>query len=188
MLRKHPLARSAAGKKNGGVNAKILFLVERPGRVGTGKSGRISFENEDPTAKFFRELFFSTGIDRKDIFITNAVLCHPIITGYKDTPASTKELKNCLYFLEKQVKIIRPKLIVTSGTKPLQAIKYLYPHRATLKKFELKNNIGEAITDERPFIYPLYHTSLRARLTRTENQQKEDWSKIPKILKEAEDR
>jgi len=183
-----PLHVPLPDEKNGGINAKILFLVERPGRVGTGKSGRISFENEDPTAKFFRDLFFSIDIDRRDIFITNVVLCHPIIVGYKDTPASSRELKNCLYFLERQIKIIRPKLIITLGIKPLQAIKYLYPHRTTLKKFELKNNIGEAITDELPFIYPLYHTSLRARLTRTENQQKEDWSKISRILKETEDK
>ena len=126
--------------KNGGVGAKILFLVERPGRIGTGKSGRISFENEDPTAEFFRELFFSIGVDRRDIFITNAVLCHPIIEQYKDTPASTKELKNCLYFLEKQIKRVKPKLVVTLGTKPLQAIKYLFPYRSSLKKFKLKKN------------------------------------------------
>ncbi len=183
-----PLHVPLPDEKNGGVGAKILFLVERPGRVGTGKSGRISFENEDPTAEFFRDLFFSTNIDRRNTFITNAVLCHPSIAGYKDTPASTKELKNCLYFLERQIKTIRPKLIITLGTKPLQAIKYLYPYRVTLKEFELKSNIGQVIIDELPFIYPLYHTPLRARLTRTANLQREDWSKIPRILKGAEDR
>lgn len=182
-----PLHVPLPDEKNGGVGAKILFLVERPGRVGTGKSGRISFENEDPTAEFFRDLFFSIGIDRKNIFITNAVLCHPIIARYKDTPASTKQLKNCLYFLERQIKTIGPKLIITLGTKPLQAIKYLYPRRITLKKFELKNNIGEVITDEFPFIYPLYHTSLRARLTRPANKQRKDWSKIPEIHRKVED-
>lgn len=184
----NPLHIPLPDEKNGSIGAKILFLLERPGRVGTGKSGRISFENVDPTAEFFRDLFFSIGIDRKDIFITNAVLCHPIIDEYKDKPTSTKELKNCLYFLERQIKLIRPKLIITLGTKPLQAIKYLYPHRITLKIFELKNNIGEVITDELPFIYPLYHTSLRARLTRPANKQREDWSKIPEILRKVGNR
>jgi uracil-DNA glycosylase family 4 len=183
-----PLHVPLPDEKNGGVGAKIQFLVERPGRVGTGKSGRISFENEDPTAEFFRDLFLSIGIDRKNIFITNAVLCYPIIAGYKDTPASTKELKNCLYFLERQIKTIGPKLIITLGAKPLQAIKYLYPRRITLKKFDLKNNIGEVIADEVPFIYPLYHTSLRARLTRPANKQRGDWSKILEILRKVEDR
>jgi len=182
-----PLHVPLPDEKNGGVGAKILFLVERPGRIGTGKSGRISFENEDPTAEFFKGLFFSIGIDRKDIFITNAVLCHPIIAGYKDTPPSTKELKNCLYFLERQIKTIRPKLIVTLGRKPLQAIKYSYLHRIRLKEFELNNNIGEVITDELPFVYPLYHTSFRAQLTRPANKQREDWFKIPEILRKVKD-
>lgn len=54
-----PLHVPLPDEKNGGIGAKILFLVERPGRVGTGKSGKISFENEDPTAEFFRDLFSS---------------------------------------------------------------------------------------------------------------------------------
>lgn len=175
-------------EKNGGVGATILFLVERPGRVGTGKSGRVSFENQDPTAVFFRDLFFNTGLDRRTIFITNVVLCHPILDGYKDMTASTKELKNCLSFLERQIDTIKPRLIITLGAKSLQAIKYLYPYRTTLKNFELKNNIGELIDDELPFIYPLYHTSLRARITRPPNKQREDWSKIPEILNKIKKR
>jgi len=179
-----PLHVPLPDEKNGGVGAKILFLVERPGRVGTGKSGQISFENEDPTAQFFKDLFSGINTDRRDIFVTNAVLCHPIIAGYRDSPASPKELKNCLYFLERQIRTIRPELIITLGAKPLQAVKYLYPHRVTLREFKLKKNIGEVIADELPFIYPLYHTSLRARVTRPASQQREDWSKIPRILKE----
>jgi len=170
-------------QKNGGLEVKIIFLLERPGRIGTGKSDCISFENEDPTAKFFKELFSEININRKNIFITNAVLCYPISKNYRDTPASCKEIKNCLYFLEKQIKIIKPKLIITLGTKSLQAIKYLYPNRTALKRFKLKENIGEAIVDELPFIYPLYHTSLRARITRSNSQQREDWSKISNIIK-----
>ena len=181
-----PLHVPVPDEKNGGIGAKILFLVERPGRVGTGMSGKISFENEDPTARLFRDLFFGIGIDRKDIFITNAVMCHPITIGYKDTPAATKEIKNCLYFLERQIRVIGPQLIVTLGTKPLKAIKYLYPHRTRLRGFELKQSMGEVITDELPFIYPLYHTSRRARLTRPANKQRDDWSKIPEILRKTQ--
>lgn len=181
-----PLHVPLPDEKNGGVGAKILFLVERPGRIGTGKSGRVSFENEDPTAIFFRDLFFSLGIDRRNIFITNVVMCHPIISGYKDTPASAKELKSCLFFLRKQIKVIKPKLIITLGIKPLKSLKYLFPHRMQLKKFELKKNIGEVVTDSLPYIYSLYHTSLRARITRRSFKQRNDWLKIPKILMQVE--
>jgi len=170
-------------EKNGGIEAEILFINERPGRRGAGKSGRMSFDNEDPTARFFKELFLSIGISRKDIFITNTVLCYPLIEWYVDTPPQRKQIKNCLPFLKGQIGIIHPKLIVTLGVTALQAVKYLFPNSMQLKNFKLKNNIGEIITDVTPFIYPLYHTSLRARATRPEQKQRGDWQKIPLILK-----
>ena len=173
-------------EKNGGIGAKILFINERPGRRGAGKSGRISFDNEDPTARFFKELFLSIGISRKDIFITNAVLCYPLIEWWVDTPPQRKQIKNCLPFLKRQIGIIHPKLIVTLGVTALQAIKFLFPNSMQLKNFKLKNNIGEVITDVTPFIYPLYHTSLRARATRPEQKQRKDWQKIPVILEDIE--
>ena len=53
-----------------------------------------------------------------------------------------------------------------------------------LKNFKLKDNIGEVITDVTPFIYPLYHTSSKARATRPGQKQREDWQKIPIILED----
>ena len=179
-----PLCVPLPDEKNGGVGASILFICERPGRKGAGKSGRIAFDNEDPTARFFKELFLSIGISRKDIFITNAVLCYPSIEWYTDTAPQGKQIRNCLFFLERQIKIINPKLIVTLGVTALQAVKYLFSNSMQLKSFKLRNNIGEVITDIIPFIYPLYHTSLKARATRLGQKQREDWQKIPVILKD----
>jgi len=178
-----PLCVPLPDEKNGGIGASILFINERPGRRGAGKSGRISFDNEGPTASFFKKLFLSIGISGKDIFITNAVLCYPSIEWYSDTPPQRKQIRNCLFFLERQIKIINPKLIVTLGVTALQAVKYLFPDSMQLKSFKLRNNIGEVITDVTPFIYPLYHTSLRARATRPEQKQRGDWQKIPEITK-----
>ena len=171
-------------EKNGDIGARILFINERPGKKGTGKSGRVSFDNEDPTANFFKELFSSIGISQKDIFITNAVLCYPSIEWWTDTPPQRKQIKNCLFFLEKQIRIVDPKLIVTLGVTALQAIKFLFPNSMQLKNFKLKNNIGEVITDVTPFVYPLYHTSSKVRATRPGQKQREDWQKIPVILKD----
>ncbi len=94
--------------ENGFEGVKIIFINERPGRVGPAKSGRISFENEDPTARWFRELFALTGIDRKDIFITNACLYYPADVNYKDRSPGTRELKCCAPILKDQVERIKP--------------------------------------------------------------------------------
>ena len=172
-------------EKNGGRGASILFINERPGKKGTGKSGRISFDNEDPSARFFKELFSTVGINRKDVFITNAVLCYPSAEWYVDTAPHRKQIMNCLSFLERQIKVVNPRLIVTLGLTALRAVKYSFPNSVQLKRFRLRDNVGEVITDVTPAIYPLYHTASKARATRPGQKQREDWQKIHLILENA---
>jgi len=69
------------------------------------------------------------------------------------------------------------------GNSPLKALKKYYKNSTQLKNFKLKNDIGCVITDNEPWIYPLYHTALRARRTRKAEQQKKDWLKIKEILR-----
>jgi len=183
---KVPLNVPLPDEKNGGIGAKILFVYERPGRRGTGTSGHISFDNKDPTAAFFKKLFSSIGIDRRDIFIANAVFCHPLIEDYKDRRPCKKEIRNCLGFLRRLIDIIQPKLIVTLGGTALTAVKLLFPNCKKLKHFNLKEEIGELISETQPVIYPLYHTSFRARVVRSEQQQMDDWQRIPDVLKRCE--
>jgi len=180
-----PLCVPLPDEKNGGRGASIVFINERPGRKGAGKSDKISFDNEDPTARFFKELFSTIDISRKDIFITNAVLCYPSAEWYVDTAPHRKQIMNCLSFLERQIKVVDPRLIVTLGATALKAVKYLFSSSVQLKHFRLRDNIGGVITDVTPAIYPLYHTSLKARVTRSGRKQREDWVKIPLILDDA---
>jgi uracil-DNA glycosylase family 4 len=164
--------------------AKILYINERPGRRGTGESGYISFDNNDPSANFFKECFLQLQIDRKDIFITNACLCHPEYNGYVDTKPTTTELRNCHFWLKQQIAIVRPKLIVTIGNVALNSLKWFFSYSNQIREYELKSHIGSVIKDTEPWVYPLYHTSQRGRLSRNAHDQKKDWLKIVQILRE----
>ena len=166
--------------------AKIMFLNERPGRIGTGESGYVSFDNNDPSANFFKECFFQLSIDRKDIFITNACICHPLYSEYKDTAPRKWELRNCHYWLKKQLDMVQPKLIVTIGSRALDSLKIYFVSSAQIRDFQLKYDIGNVIRDTNPWIYPLYHTSLRGRLHRKAEDQKMDWMRISDISAEIE--
>jgi len=168
-------------RNNGGSGSAVMFINERPGRIGTGNSGVVSFDNDDPSANFFKEMFGSIGINRRDIFITNAVLCHPNFEGYRDTKPNTKEMKNCLYFLARQIEIVNPKIIVTIGGSAVKSLKYLYNQNSELRDFKLKNNIGQAIVEGRIIIYPLYHTSRLGRANRSEDEQYQDWQQLEQI-------
>lgn len=57
---------------NGNENAKFLFLLEAPGPQAV-KTGRISFENPDPSARNFRRQLAEAGIGREEIAIWNVV-------------------------------------------------------------------------------------------------------------------
>jgi hypothetical protein len=65
-----------------------MFINERPGRIGPGKSNKISFDNDDPTANWFKELFAMTGLDRREIFMTNACLYYPQDAAYAELTTS----------------------------------------------------------------------------------------------------
>jgi len=51
-------------------------------------------------------------LERKDVFITNLVHCHPP----HNRPSTPKEIRNCAPFLLREIDIIRPELVVTLGT------------------------------------------------------------------------
>lgn len=171
--------------KNSNNSAKVVFIGERPGRLGAGATNFISFDNCDPSANFFKECFILTKLNRKNIFITNACLCHPEYEEYKDKPPTSMEILNCQNWLNKQLMIANPCLIVTLGSSALKALKKYYSESAQLNKFKLSRDIGSVVTDMIPYIYPLFHTSRLGRANRSAELQKNDWLRIPEILNKA---
>jgi len=171
--------------KNGipGKNILLMFINERPGRIGPGQTDSISFENPDPTAHRFRRLFGAFGISRKRIFITNACIYYPTHEKYRDKPPDKKEINFSKDILIDQIKRVKPKIIVTLGNTALYTLKKIYPRSLQLKNYQLKNNIGKLISDNKPIIYPLYHTSNRAERTRPEKKQRKDWGKLKTFIK-----
>lgn len=92
--------------------------------------------------------------------------------------------KSKIYWLDKQIKLVKPELIVTIGNSALRSLKLFFPESKQLNNYKLKNDIGSVIQDTKPWIYPLYHTSLRARIRRNAELQKKDWLKINTILED----
>ncbi|MBT8506914.1 uracil-DNA glycosylase [Methanomicrobiaceae archaeon CYW5] len=104
-----PLAetRTTAVPGEGPIPARILFIGEAPGR------------NEDAqgrpfvgrAGKILDDLLAGIGVARGEVFITNIVKCRP--PGNRDpTPA---EIEACRPYLERQIALIRPEVIVTLG-------------------------------------------------------------------------
>jgi len=107
-----PLCKLARTRKNavpgeGQLAAKILFIGEAPGRSEdekgrpfVGAAGRI-----------LDDMLKKAGIERTQVFISNIVKCRPPNNRVPDEDES----KACRPYLERQIALIRPKVICILG-------------------------------------------------------------------------
>ena len=157
--------------KNGSIFTDLIFVAEAPGRFGAGRTG-IPFHG-DRSGDNFELLLNYAGIERKDIFITNAVLCNPLKDGNNRRP-TTKEIDNCISFLENLINTITPKIISTVGGVGLEAINRIFQTR-----YKLADVVASPLPIDKFILFPLYHPSPRVIHTkRSLDQQKSDFKKL----------
>ena len=105
--------------------------------------------------KFLDQLLKNVNLSRDDIYITNILKCHP--PNNRDPQRS--EIQACIGFLYKQIKIIKPKIILTLGKyASLEIFSKVFLHFSKIsdmhgKIFEIKASYGFVK------IIPLYHPS-----------------------------
>lgn len=91
----------------GNQNAKILIIGEAPGKdedlKGEPFIGR--------AGKLLTEILFSIKLNREDVYITNTVKCRPP----ENRNPSAEEISSCGHFLDKQINIISPSIIILLG-------------------------------------------------------------------------
>ncbi len=149
----------------GAPDAKIMFVGQCPGfhedqqgRPFVGRAGEL-----------LNELLGSVGVSREKIFITNIV---------KDRPPENRdpmvdEVRACSPYLERQIKIINPKLIITLG-------------RFATEFFILNGKIsqihGVPHRVKGQLVLPLYHPAAALRSGGVLDELRRDFKKIPKVL------
>jgi uracil-DNA glycosylase len=149
---------------DGGINARILFLFEKPGRATFPPigSGFISRNNNDPTAEATNRFMNEAGIDREDTVLWNTI---PGWDGTRDFDDGQRNqglacLPELLDDLLKRVRVI-----VLCGTTAERARKVLPP---------------ESSGPDGYTIFPCMHPSPINRAARFE-----EWSRIPRVWEEA---
>ncbi len=101
----HSRVQSVPGE--GPENASVMFIGEGPG-FHENQQGR-PFVGQ--AGKFLDELLSVSELKRETVFITNVVKCRP--PGNRDPQPD--ELEACSKFLDRQIEIINPEIIVTLG-------------------------------------------------------------------------
>jgi len=98
----------------GNVQAGIVFVGEAPG----AKEDAQGRPFVGSAGKLLSQLLKKNGLLREQVFITNTVKCRP--PGNR--PPKRQEMNACRPFLERQLHIIKPKIVCTLGNSPLRTL------------------------------------------------------------------
>jgi len=96
----------------GPTDARVVFIGEAPGRWEDEKGE--PFVGDAGT--YLTELLEKIGLHRSKVFITNIVKCRPPDNRNPKTP----EMENCAAYLERQLALIKPDLVVLLGRVALE--------------------------------------------------------------------
>ena len=91
----------------GPTDAEIMFIGEGPG-YHEDKEGNPFV---GPSGDFLMELLLGIGLSRDDVFLANMLKCR----APNNRDPMSHEISSCSKYLDKQIELIDPKLIVTLG-------------------------------------------------------------------------
>ena len=152
----------------GAEDADIMFIGEAPGyhedqlgRPFVGQAGQ-----------FLDKLLGSIDLKREQVYIANVIKCRP--QSNRD-PLPT-EINNCRHWLDKQINIIVPRIIVTLGRYSMARY---FPGK-TISKIH-----GIAQKNEGIVYFPMYHPAAALHQQSLRQTIEADMKKIPGLLAEA---
>lgn len=145
----------------GNKDSDWLFIGEAPGKDEdlkgepfVGRAGRL-----------LNEIIFSIGLNREDIYIANILKCRPP----NNRDPSSKEIHLCSSYLEQQIRMISPKIIIAVGRIAAQNLL-----GSDLSMGKLRGTVHSYGSENIPVVV-LYHP---AYLLRSPSQKYKVWSDL----------
>jgi DNA polymerase len=164
---------------NGDVNANVLFIAEAPGRNG-GDRTRVPLVG-DASGANFAKFIDSINLSRAEVFVTNSVLCNPRKSSGANRKPTKQEIASCSSFLQRQIDVLDPIVVVTLGSVALEAIKTIERH-----ELNLRNDAGKISKWNNKLLVPLYHPSPQVLAShRRMNEQLEDYKAVQRAILKA---
>jgi len=161
--------RTQAVPGEGPLSADIMFIGEGPG-FHEDRQGRPFV---GAAGKFLEELLASIGMTREQVYIANVVKCRP--PGNRDPLPD--ELSACEPYLERQIQLIKPRVIVTLGR--FSMYRY-FPGAAISKIHGQPKRVGNAI------VIPMFHPAAALHQPKWRPLVEADFKKLPGLITEAE--
>ena len=162
--------RTQAVPGEGNLNAVVMFVGEGPGfdedRQGRPFVGR--------SGQYLTETLERLGIARSDVYITNVVKCRPP----KNRDPQPAELEACAEYLEQQVAIINPRIIVTLGRF---SMKRWFPDGSITRVHGQVRNIGRG-----RIAVAMFHPAAALRNPQWQTEFEKDMAKLPQLIERAQ--
>lgn len=154
----------------GNADAELMFVGEGPGAQ-EDKQG-LPFVGR--AGGLLNQLLAGVGLEREQVFIANAVKCRP--PGNRD-PHST-ELEACSDYLERQLELIRPRVVATLGNF---ATRLLTQSRAPISKVRGTPQF-HTLGGREVLVLPIFHPAAALRNPSLRDSLEEDFATLRKLL------
>lgn len=146
-------------------NAKIMFIGEGPG-FNENQQGRPFV---GAAGQFLEALLKSIGLKRSDVYICNVVKCRPP-DNRDPLPA---EIAACKDYLDRQIALIKPKLIVTLGRFSMAPY---FPGESISKVHGQARKRGEQV------VVAMFHPAAALHQPKYKTEIEADFKKLPQYL------
>lgn len=150
----------------GSADADIMFIGEGPGREEDLKARPFVGD----AGKLLTNLIVKLGMKREDVYIANIIKCRP---PYNRDPEED-EVSSCRPFVEEQVEIIKPKVIVCLGRVAAQTLLNV--------KIPISRMRGNFFDFNGIPVMPTFHP---AYLLRNPKDKWLTWDDMQKVMKEV---
>lgn len=161
-------SRKKAVPGEGPATAEIMFIGEGPG----------FHENEQgrpfvgAAGQFLDQLLAQAGVTRADVFITNVVKCRPP----QNRDPMPEELAACNDYLERQIGVINPSIIVTLGRFSMNKF---FPGAKISQVHGQMRKVGDR------FVIAMFHPAAALHQASLKPAILADFAKLPELLAQA---
>jgi DNA polymerase len=162
-------SRTKAVPGEGSEHADIIFIGEAPGWH-EDQQGRPFV---GPAGQFLDQLLASIKLKREQVYIANVIKCRPP----ENREPLPSEILNCRPYLERQIQLLRPKMIVTLGR---YSMAMFFPNKSISKIH------GTAQKKDGIIYFAMYHPAAALHQQSLRRFIEEDFLKIPLLLAQAE--
>jgi len=157
---------------DGNINSPIMLVGEAPGI----EEDRVGLTFLGDVGDLLKKMLIAINIKKENIYSTYAVNFRPP----EDRKPTSKEIKRYSQFLQKQISIIKPKLIILMGSTAMESLTGLNS-KISIERGKWKEVIVQNTT------YNVIITFNPSYLLRAPENKKQSWEDLKKIKKKIID-